>query len=123
MEKRAEEKLREIIEAQGGNPEITPGDIPVGNYSFTVFSEKKGVINWVNNPGLAGVASVAGCPKDRGAGIILFKKLGDPVKKGDRLLKVVSEKSHKLKEAERTAEESLLVSVRERGEYSMIMNR
>ena len=123
IKKRAGEKLREIIEAQGGDPDITPEDIPVGNYSFTVFSEKKGAINWVNNPGLARVASAAGCPKDRGSGIILFKKLGDPVRKGDKLLEVVSEKSHKLKEAERMAEDSHLMSIRERGEYSMIMNR
>ena len=122
LEKKAERKLREIIEAQGGNPEITLEDIPVGEHSFTVFSEKKGVLNWIDNPGLVRIASAAGCPKDRGAGIVLFKKLGDPVHLNDPLLKVVAEKSHKLKEAELVTRECAPLRIKGSKEYSMVLN-
>lgn len=38
---KAEKKLREIIEAQGGDPNVKPEDISVGGQKFTVYSEKR----------------------------------------------------------------------------------
>lgn len=117
LRKKAEQKLREIIEAQGGNPEITPDDIPFGEYSVVLSSEKKGVVRWVNSPGLAHVASAAGCPKDRKAGVTLFKKLGDTVHPGDPLLEIVAEKSSKLHQAEQIAAESPLFGIVDQWEH------
>ncbi|KYK34096.1 MAG: hypothetical protein AYK19_12595 [Theionarchaea archaeon DG-70-1] len=117
LKKKAEQKLREIIEAQGGNPEITLDDIPFGEYSVMLSSEKKGVVRWVNSPGLARVASAAGCPKDRKAGVTLFKKLGDTVHPGDPLLEIVAEKSSKLHQAEHIAAESPLFGIVDQWEH------
>jgi AMP phosphorylase len=117
LKKKAEQKLREIIEAQGGNPEMKPEDICVGEHSLTVHAEKKGVVRWINNPGLARVASAAGCPKDTGAGIILFRKLGDAVYPKDPLYAIVSEKSYKLSQAEQVAQEDTLLGIIDKWEH------
>jgi AMP phosphorylase len=120
LEKKAEGKLREIIEAQGGNPHVAPEDIPVGEHSCVVCSEQKGVVRWVNNRGLARVASAAGCPKDKGAGITLFKKLGDTVYPEEPLLEIISEKSFKLTQAVLTAQECILLGITESWEHMVV---
>ena len=39
---RAERKLREIIEAQGGNPKIKPEDIKIGDKKAEITTDKEG---------------------------------------------------------------------------------
>ncbi len=123
LRKKAESKLREIIEAQGGNREIRPEDIEIGEYSVEIISDEKGTVRWINNPGLVAVASAAGCPKDRGAGIRLFKKLGDTVSKGEALLQIISEKSSKLTYAEHVAQETVLMGIVDSWEQNMLLDR
>ena len=120
LEKKAENKLREIIEAQGGNPGVTPEDIPVGEHACVVRSKQKGVVRWVNSKGLARVASAAGCPRDKGAGIRLFKKLGDTVYPEEPVLEIISEKSFKLTQALVTAEECILLGITENWEHMVV---
>ncbi|MFB0543278.1 MAG: AMP phosphorylase, partial [Candidatus Bathyarchaeia archaeon] len=72
---RAEEKMREIIEAQGGDPDVRPEDIEVGDQTFAVRAEKGGYVLWINNSSLVEVARLAGAPKDKGAGVLLHKKI------------------------------------------------
>jgi len=113
---KAEEKIREIIEAQGGNPEIKPEDIPIGDETFTVRSEKKGYLLWINNASLVEIARLAGAPKDKGAGIRLHKKIGDVVRKGDPLFTVYAEKDIKLQRAIDRFRETYLLGIGERRE-------
>lgn len=101
---KAEEKLREIIEHQGGDPKIKPGDIEIGKYGFDVESKKAGIVHWIDNHLLVEIARLAGSPKDKGAGIKLYKKIGDEVKKGEKLFTVYSEKSTKLSRATKILE-------------------
>ncbi len=54
------------------------------------------LVLWIDNNSLVEVARAAGSPKDKGAGIQLYKKVGDPVRKGEKLFSVYSEKSRKL---------------------------
>jgi AMP phosphorylase len=115
---KAEKKLREIIEAQGGNPRIKSEDIKIGEKSFDYFAEKSGMILWFDNYDLAQIARIAGAPKDKGAGILLYKKLGDNVKAGEKLLTVFAERSTKLQEAEKYAKESNFVRI---GSYNEVL--
>jgi AMP phosphorylase len=96
---KAEKKLREIIKAQGGDSRIRPEDIPTGRYKFDVLSDKKGFTLWIDNNSIIEIAKAAGAPKDKGAGIVLHKKLGDPVKEKDAILTIYSEKQRKLERA------------------------
>jgi len=45
------------------------------------------------------VARAAGAPKDKGAGIVLHKKIGQHVRKGDKLFTIYAEKDWKLDQA------------------------
>ena len=114
--RKAEAKLREIIEAQGGDPDVKPEDIEVGEETFTVRADRKGYLLWLNNSSLAEIARLAGAPKDKGAGIYLHKKLGDVVKKNEPLLTIYAERNLKLQRALDELERSHVLGVGERME-------
>jgi AMP phosphorylase len=92
----AEQKMREIIKAQGGNSSILPEEIPIGTHLMFIRSEKSGQIIWMENRIIVEIGRAAGAPKDKGAGIVFNKKIGDRVEKGELLFTVYAEKSHKL---------------------------
>ncbi len=92
----AERKLRQIIEAQGGNPNITPEEILVGKERVNVRAKQKGRVLWINTDGIVQVARAAGTPKEKGAGIVLKAKIGDEVAKGDVLFEIYAERASKL---------------------------
>ncbi|MCU0637239.1 MAG: AMP phosphorylase [Methanothrix sp.] len=96
---KAENKIREIIEAQGGDPKIAPEDIAVGDLNFTFLSESSGQILWINNSSVADISRFAGCPKDSGAGLLFHKKLGDVVRKGDPLYTIYAQRGSNLQRA------------------------
>jgi thymidine phosphorylase len=60
----------------------------------------------IDNHQLASAARAAGSPKDHGAGIYLYKKMGDKVEKGEKLFTVYAEKPRKLKLAKEKLDES-----------------
>ena len=111
---KAEAKMREIIEAQGGNPKIHPGDLYVGEEKLEVKSDRDGRLLWINNRAIAQIARTAGTPSTKCAGIKLGVKLGDEVKEGDVLFTVYTDSLRKLGEAEEQVEvlEPLIVGNR-----------
>jgi AMP phosphorylase len=113
---KAEEKLREIIMQQGGNEEIKPEDIEIGGYGIDFTSKSNGIVFWMDNNALVEVARAAGAPKDKGAGIQLYKKFGDSVKMGEKLFTVYAEKSRKLERISKILEEERIIGVGERME-------
>ncbi|RJS75995.1 AMP phosphorylase [Candidatus Bathyarchaeota archaeon] len=113
---KAERKMREIIEAQGGNPEVNPEDIAVGDQTYTVRSNREGILLWINNVSLVETARLAGAPKDKGAGVYIYKKIGDPVKKNEPLFTVYAERNVKLQRALDHLEKSLVLGIGERME-------
>ena len=120
---KAEKKLREIIEAQGGNPEIKPDEIEIGDKKVEIISEKEGRVLWINNGSIAQVAKEAGAPKEKGAGIVLNTKLGDFIKQGEVLFEIYAERSSKLERAIDLAEKSLPVGLSKKPEERMLMGR
>ena len=113
---KAEEKLREIISLQGGDPEIKPEDIKIGDCGFDVCAEKSGYVLWINNSGIALLGRAAGSPKYKGSGVQLYKKLGEKVMKGEKLFTVYAEKSSKLQRVQKIIDEDTIIGVGERME-------
>ncbi len=113
---KAEEKLREIIFEQDGDSEIKPEEIKIGDFGFDATAEKPGVVLWLDNQALVELARAAGAPKDKGSGILLYKKVGDKVKKGEKLFTIFAEKSNKLNRASKVLEEEHAFAVGERRE-------
>lgn len=113
---KAEKKMREIIELQGGNPRMSLDDFEIGQKVKKVYSKRSGQVLWMNNSDLVEIARAAGSPKDKGAGIILYKKQGDKVKAGELLFTVYAEKSRKLSRVEELLSELEPIGVGERME-------
>jgi AMP phosphorylase len=111
---KALEKMREIIHAQGGDPDIQPEGIDVSNNYLDVEAELEGRILWINNRAIARIAREAGAPGDKGAGILLHAKTGDQISKGDPLLRIYGDSEQKLANAEKISktEEPILVGSR-----------
>ena len=81
---RALEKMQAIIDAQGAcqdSKKSTP-------LIFDITSERSGYIHRIDNLQMAKIASLAGAPIDKYAGVDLLCKVGDKVKKGDVLYKI-----------------------------------
>jgi len=113
---KAESKMREIIAAQGGEPEIRPEDIVVGNQQFTACSDKAGFLLWIDNNSVVEVSRLAGAPKDKGAGIVLHKKIGDCVEKDEPLFTIYAERNTKLQRGLDELEKIKVMGVGERME-------
>lgn len=96
---RALEKMKEIIEIQGGNPNIKPEDIEVGSEEAEFFSAKSGYVTDIDNSIINKIAKTAGCPQEKLAGVQLFKKIGALVKEGDLIFKIYAKNSSKLEKA------------------------
>ena len=100
---KALDKMREIIEAQGGDPKVKISDLPVGKYLYSVKAEVGGRVAHVDNRLVSRIARAAGAPKDKGAGMILHCEMGDKVNVGDTLFEIISESETKLSFAIETA--------------------
>ena len=92
----AYEKMKEIIEAQNGNPNIKIQDIKIGPYKYAVKSSNSGIIHSINNNIISKIARVAGAPNDKSAGIYLNVHLNDFVKKNVDLFTIYSKSKEKL---------------------------
>lgn len=104
-------KIREIIGSQGGNPDITSEDIEIGKYSFDVTAWEDGYVQIVNNTAVIQICRTAGAPRDKGAGMIIWQKMGSQVKKGDRLFTVYAESSVKLERARALAQKLVPIPI------------
>jgi thymidine phosphorylase len=84
---RALTKMNALIDAQGRqSAHYTPGPL-----QLEVCAERTGVVAAIDNFRLARIARLAGAPMDKGAGVDLLKKLGDPVAAGAPLYRIHSE--------------------------------
>ncbi|RLG45463.1 MAG: AMP phosphorylase [Thermoproteota archaeon] len=96
---KALKKMREIIEAQGGNPDVRPEDIPIGEYTAEIGAPCDGYVTDVDNKSIKEIALAAGAPAEKGAGVLLHAKVGYKVEKGDPIMTIYAERESKLTEA------------------------
>ena len=92
-------KFREIVAAQGGDPDVAVADLEPGGHREVVTADRPGEVTRVDNRLVSDVARRAGAPKDAGAGVDLRRAVGDPVDAGDPLFAVHAEQSAKLSDA------------------------
>ena len=84
---RALDMMNKIIEAQG----VQHTGYEPGKLTHEVLSPADGVVVEIDNLNMANIARFAGAPMDKGAGVDLFKKLGDKVEKGEPLYRIHAE--------------------------------
>ncbi|MBI2130206.1 AMP phosphorylase [Candidatus Woesearchaeota archaeon] len=102
---KAYEKMVEIIHAQNGSI-VWPDEIRIGKYSHDISLKSKGVVKDIDNVSISKIARIAGAPADKGAGLYLYKHIGDKVKRGEKLFTIYAENREKLKYAADVAKES-----------------
>ncbi len=96
---KAYEKLKEIIAEQGGDPNIKPEDIPIGDKTYTFVAQTSGYVTKIDNKAITTIARAAGAPEDKGAGILFHVKVGEKVKEGDPLFTIHAESEVRLDQA------------------------
>ena len=103
------EKLIEMVEAQGGNIELikNPQNFEKAKFTKEIISQKEGYIVKIDTEGLGISSTMLGAGRetkdsdiDFSAGIILEKKVGDFVKKGDILAYMFTSSENRIKAAE-----------------------
>ncbi|HOD90030.1 MAG TPA: hypothetical protein PKK56_03055, partial [archaeon] len=87
-----------IIKIQGGNI-FSSEQIKEAQYKAQVLSEENGKIDKLHVGYFTTIAQIAGAPLDKQAGVLLFKEVGDNVKKGTLLYEVHSNSQDKLNQA------------------------
>jgi thymidine phosphorylase len=81
---RALARMEAIIDAQGRNPEPpAPGALV-----HEVLAPINGTVIGIDNQMLARIARLAGAPMDKGAGVDVLRRLGDPVRQGEVLYRI-----------------------------------
>jgi len=83
---RAWTQFRRICQAQGGLREP-----PQAPYLYQLQATHGGRVTHIDNRLLAQAAKLAGAPADPAAGVILYKRLGDRVSRGETLLSLHAE--------------------------------
>lgn len=77
-------KMQRLIAAQGSPPEAAS----LGTLTHDVPATREGVVTAIDCHRLARVARLAGAPMDKGAGVDLFKRIGDSVEQGEPLYRI-----------------------------------
>ena len=77
-------QMHKIIEAQG--PSTCRTDL--GTLTADIVAERDGLVEAIDCLQLNRLARTAGAPLDKGAGIKVFKKIGDRVEKGEALYRI-----------------------------------
>lgn len=97
-------KFREIMIAQGtDHTDITSKEVPLGEFTADISSPSRGYVASIHNKNIVRIARAAGCPHDKFGGIVLEKKIGHQVERGEVLFRIYSSNQQRLKMAIQTA--------------------
>jgi thymidine phosphorylase len=77
-------QMQRIIQAQGPSSAVAE----LGSLSIDIVADKDGVLDGIDCLRLNRLARMAGAPVDKGAGISVFKKIGDLVDAGEPLYRI-----------------------------------
>ncbi|MEK6923646.1 MAG: thymidine phosphorylase [Candidatus Micrarchaeota archaeon] len=108
---RAWQKMREIIAAQGGDDNVTPQSIAVGDQRHTVFAASDGRVAHVDNKSVSIVMRAMGAPKEKLAGIAIHVQKGQRIIRGEALYDLVASTREYLQEGIEVAKKNAVVEL------------
>lgn len=108
---KAWDKAKEIIEAQGGDPDIDSEEIKLGAYQYQVKAAKDGRIAMYNNKAIIEFCRILGAPSIKQAGIYLDKVIGNKFKKGETLFTLYADSSDRLDLAKAALEKGNILKI------------
>lgn len=104
-------KMKEIIKAQGGNPNISSDKIKVGKFKMEIRAKNSGIVKEISNKNLVKIAKLAGAPEDKGAGIYFNVKLNEKVKKNQILFFIFADNKKRLQYAKHIYNNSKVITI------------
>ena len=104
-------KFKDMITAQGGNPEISENDISIGQITCEVKSDADGKVDHIDNKAISRIVRALGAPSDKEAGISIKVHLGSQIKKGDTLYVMYTTSESKLAYAKEQVKNYQVVEV------------
>ena len=113
------EKFKEMIIAQGGNPDVVENYdlIPIGKYTLDIKASQDGYLSGVENTKLGMAVGLLGGGRqkvedkiDYTCGVLIEKSIGDKLQKGDSIGKVLSDHQDKLTEILPVIEQCFIMS-------------
>ncbi len=108
---RAMAKMKEIITAQGGNPDVASDKLTLSSHVYEMKTNNAGVIGSINNQQITIICRILGSPNDKTAGMYLNRKLGEKVDKNDIICTLYSSDKWRLSEAIETLKNIPMYSV------------
>jgi len=108
---KAWKKMQAIIKSQGGNPNIDANSVTLGGEYFRVSSQKTGRVTAVDNRALDEIARTLGAPVEKMAGIYLHRRIGQRVKKGDKLFTFYAQNKDRIELAKKAIEKIEIYSI------------
>jgi len=124
-------KLAEMVKAQGGDSSLIyhPESFEKSKYTYEIKSPKTGYIERMNTEKVGIASSLLGAGREKKedsidykAGIILKKKTGDYVTKGETLATLFTDKEEKISASEKTFLEALTYSDTSPSEQTLVYN-
>jgi len=94
---KAWKKMQQIIREQKGNPNIDSEDLTLAAIRHRFHASYSGRIVAVNDTMVDDVARILGAPHEKPAGIYINKRLGQKVRKGERLYTLYAENEDRIK--------------------------
>jgi len=125
------DRFKEMVVAQGGDIDVidNPNAI-MPTYKEYILAEDDGYINMMHTSHIGNGLILLGAGKlnarsllDPTAGMILFKKEGDFIKKGEPLLEIFCSDKEKLKKGKLYMQQSILLDSKERKSLSVIIDK
>ncbi|AXR77424.1 AMP phosphorylase [Natrarchaeobaculum sulfurireducens] len=110
------ERFRDIVAAQGGDPDVSSADLEPGAHSTTIRADRAGLASRVDNRQLCDLARRAGAPLDSRAGLVIHQTAGTAIEIGAPLYTIHAETASKLEEAEALADRLEPIRVRSKAD-------
>lgn len=101
---KALQKFRDIVEAQGGNPNFKLDDIEYAKFKQAVNAKQSGKVGDIYNREISKVCRALGAPSEKAAGMVLNVVKGDRIAEGQAIMELHSNNKDKLAMALRQAE-------------------
>ncbi|MFA5030787.1 MAG: thymidine phosphorylase family protein [Patescibacteria group bacterium] len=109
---KAEKKMRDIIELQGGNSKVDSEDLIKTARRMRICAKRSGKIFGVNNRSIDEIARILGAPYDKQAGVYLHKRYGERVRKGEKLFTIYSSSQDREALAKNALKNVIIYSIR-----------
>jgi pyrimidine-nucleoside phosphorylase/thymidine phosphorylase len=119
MSGNALKKFREMVELQGGDVTVIddPSRLPHSTYTLDVISQRTGYVSAIDCEAVGTAAAILGGGRekkedsvDKAVGIVLHRKVGDPIRTGDPLCTIHHNSESRALRAQKLLEESYRIT-------------